>query len=215
MRRIRKGLEPAECIAHRNAGAGATFDNAPKDRMRSALHAEQDGLCAYCMCALDEATEALMKVEHQVPQSVDRSLQLVWSNLLGVCKGGEGLPRKQQTCDTRRGNRPIPFTPTEAAIERQVGYETRGRVFATNPAEQSALDDVLGLNTDVPLRARASVLDAFLDAMRRAKPKGTWTLADYEAELARFRITRHARTRGYIGIVEWFVARKRARGSTG
>lgn len=212
MRRIKKGLEPGACIAHRNAGAGAIFGNAPKDKMREALYAEQEGLCAYCMCALKEATDAVMKVEHHVPQSVDDSLELVWSNLLGVCKGGEGLPRKQQTCDTRRGNRPIPFDPTDPAIERQICYETRGRVFAADPSEQPALDDVLGLNTDAPLRARESVLEAFLDCMKRSKPTGTWTAADYEAELARFRMTRNQRTRGFIGIVEWFVARRR-RGS--
>jgi len=208
MRRIVKGHEPPELIAHRHLGLGATYDNAPKAAMRAALFAEQQGLCAYCMVELPQAAEDVMKIEHFTPQSVTPALALAWPNLLGVCMGGQGKSPRAQTCDTRKGDQTVSLDPTQASIERQVRYETRGRVVATDPDRQGELDAVLGLNVDALVRARESVLDAYLDWMRKEKPVGTWTAADRQAVLAAFRTTRHGRLRGFVGIVEWWVRRR-------
>lgn len=208
-------MPPKAFRDHCAARVGATFDNAPKAAMREALLHEQEGLCAYCMGELAAATEALMKVEHHVAQSADPARALDWDNLLGVCKGNEGKPRAQQTCDTRRGNRPLPLDPKDEAIERQVAYErSSGRIVAVDPDQQGVFDDVLGLNVHHVVQARAAVLEAFFERMRRAKPQGTWTQADYELVLDAFRKNRRGTTRGYIGIVEWAV-RQRSRKSVG
>lgn len=208
MRRIVKQHEPAELIAHRMNQVGADFDNAPKEPMRKALHAEQEGLCAYCMRQI-EATVGAMKIEHHTPQTVDASRALDWSNLLGVCMGGEGQPPARHTCDTRKGDATLALNPTHERVERQVRYATDGTIIAADPHQQHELDEVLGLNTPHTRDARKATLDAFLAAMRHRKAQGTWTADDYEALLESFRMTRLKRVRGYIGIVEWNVREKR------
>lgn len=185
---------------------GVGYDNAPKEPLRKALLAEQEGLCAYCMKQIEEGA---MKIEHHAAQSVDASRELDWSNLLGVCEGGEKGPRALQTCDTRKGNAELSLNPTHERIERQLSYGTKGELLASDANEQREIDDILGLNTADPRRARESTLDAFLSVMRAAVPQGTWTASDYERALERFRMTRAGRVRGYIGIVEWFVRQKR------
>ena len=206
MRRIVKQREPAELTAHRKTQVGVDYDNAPKEPMRKALLAEQESLCAYCMKQIDVGA---MKIEHHTAQTVDASRELDWSNLLGVCEGGEKGPRNLQTCDTRKGNAVVSLNPTQERIERQVTYTTKGVLVASNASEQHEADEVLGLNTADPRRARETTLEAFLNVMRAAVPKGTWTVSDYESALDRFRVTRSGRVRGYIGIVEWFVRQKR------
>lgn len=149
-----------------------------------------------------------MKIEHFTPQSLAPALALAWPNLLGVCLGGQGKAPRAQTCDTRKGDQTVRFDPTQASIERQVRYGSRGRIEATDPLRQDELDSVLGLNVDALVRAREGVLDAYLDWMRRAKPVGTWTAADRLAVLEAFRVTRRGRLRGFVGIVEWWARRR-------
>ena len=206
MRRIVKQREPAELIAHRKTQVGVDYDNAPKEPMRKALLAEQESLCAYCMKQIELGA---MKIEHHTAQTVDASRALEWSNLLGVCEGGEKGPRNLQTCDTRKDNAVVSLNPTQERIERQVTYTTKGALVASNASEQHEADEVLGLNTADPRRARETTLEAFLRVARVAVPEGTWTVSDYESALDRFRMTRAGRVRGYIGIVEWFVREKR------
>lgn len=212
MRRIKKGFAPVEFVTHRATSVGATFDNAPKQPMRDALHREQEGLCAYCTCELAATTDAVMKIEHHEAQSTMPARALDWTNLLGVCKGGEGKPRPQQTCDSRRGNREVPLDPTLSAIERQIDYELgSARIVAVEASQQAVLDDVLGLNLETLRRARRAVLEAFQERMKETKPVGTWSTADYESCLATFSRTRRGTTRGFIGIVEWMVRQRRLR----
>ena len=170
MRRIVKQREPAELIAHRNTQVGVDYDNAPKEPMRKALLAEQEGLCAYCMKQIDVGA---MKIEHHTAQTVDATGALDWSNLLGVCEGGAKGPRTLQTCDTRKGNAALSLNPTYERIERQVTYNTNGALVASNASEQHEADVILGLNTADPRRARESTLDAFLNVVRAAVPEGT------------------------------------------
>jgi uncharacterized protein (TIGR02646 family) len=209
MRHIQKQAPPEEFIVHCKAGAGVTFDNAPKGAMRKALREEQQQLCAYCMCHLKAPTEEEMKIDHRVPRTAEADRVLDWSNLLGVCHGGEGRPYKQQTCDTRKGDKQIPFDPTLLQIEHQIRYTTTGRIEATDAKQQDSLDEILGLNNPELERARRETLDEFVRAMRRLKPDGAWSPMDLEAGLSSFRTTRKGATRAFVGIAEWYVRRKR------
>lgn len=205
MRRIRKSHEPKALAEHRAHGVGVTYDNAPKDAMRRALFNEQEGLCAYCMARLTAADDGAMTIEHHVAQSDDDAHALEWSNLLGVCLGGRGLPRSQQWCDARRGNKVLTLNPTDAEIEREIRYRDDGTIVAVNPANQDTLDKLLGLNLPHHSRARQSVFDAFFEVMKRVKLHGTWTHQDFATQLAVFTRGRDGPTRAYIGIVEWYV----------
>ena len=49
MKAIAKGPEPASLTAHRQTPHGNYDNYAAKDHLRSALVAEQRGLCCYCM----------------------------------------------------------------------------------------------------------------------------------------------------------------------
>lgn len=205
MRRIKKSHEPKALTEHRALRVGVNYDNAPHDVMRRALFDEQEGLCAYCMDRLPAPEDGAMTIEHHAAQSNDDDRALEWSNLLGVCLGGRGLPRSQQWCDARRGNEVLTLNPTDAEVEREIRYRDDGTIVAVNAAKQSTLDKFLGLNLSHHQRARAGTLDAFFDGMKWAKPHGTWTHQDYAALLAKFTRRRDGRTRAYIGIVEWYV----------
>ena len=211
MRRIVKQREPAELTAHRRTQVGVDYDNAPKEPMRKALLAEQESLCAYCMKQIELGA---MKIEHHTAQTVDASRALEWSNLLGVCEGGEKGPRTLQTCDTRKGNAVVSLNPTHERLESQVKYGAKdsefGAILATDPRQQGELDDTLGLNSPLLIRARRAEFDQFRVWMKaRAPESGNWTATDYERALDSYRRGRNGRVRGYIGIVEWFVREKR------
>lgn len=208
MRRIKKSHEPKALTEHRALKVAVTYGNAPKDAkdaMRHALFNEQEGLCAYCMDRLSAPEVGAMTIEHHAAQSTDNTRTLTWSNLLGVCLGGEGMENSPKWCDKRRGNKVLTLNPTDAEIEREIRYRDDGTIVAVNPAKQSTLDEALGLNIKRHVDARQSVFDAFLDWMKKAKPHGTWTHQDYSALLAKFTRGRDGRTRAYIGIVEWYV----------
>lgn len=188
---IEKRRPPATLTTYRQAPdtsveppGDARYDGpgfeAVKPAIREALVAEQRGLCCYCNDRIEPRVGA-MKIEHRVPQHVDPSRDLDWSNLLGACLGeitpARGAGARSLHCDSAKGAREITFDPTCAPHVAAVSYERSGRIRSSVPGHDRELDEVLRLNDDELLRRRRRSLEELQMELRRrhagAFPKTT------------------------------------------
>ena len=146
VRRIVKKIEPRSLVEHR-ATPGADFDGCNKTDIRNTLFDEQRGLCCYC-CGRIAATHDGMKIEHFVAQSTNPTMSLSYQNMLGACSGGMGKPPRLQHCDTKRGDRPIEFSPSDPQrdIHPLIVLSADGRITSPDPTFGEQLDSTLGLN---------------------------------------------------------------------
>ena len=80
------------------------FDNDfPKNEVKKILVHEQHGICAYCMKRIRMDNHS--RVEHFVPLSKDKDKAIDYSNMLGVCDGGEKITGDRGhilCCDAKR-----------------------------------------------------------------------------------------------------------------
>ena len=176
MRNIQKQPEPISLIQHR-CSSHSDYDNyAEKDDLRTSLVSEQRGICCYCMQRIYPTLEK-MKIEHCQSQSPNKfpEKQLDYTNLLGACLGGSGKPRRDQHCDTRKGDDDISFNPANLKhdVERLFKFPGSGRIEANDEANdpqfQSEIDDVLNLNHSILVNNRKAVIDAFTQILRLKK----------------------------------------------
>lgn len=167
MRTIRKGSEPRELAEYRQSPDAAYDGYRLKDELRKQLVAEQRGLCCYCMSELRDK----VKIEHWRPQR-EKHLQLVYSNLLASCHGGEGRSPRFQHCDTSKGNGDLSRNPADPAhnVGAIVWFETDGRIRSTNPVFDAELNNVLNLNAKHIVDDRKQALRAFR-SIWRSRPK--------------------------------------------
>lgn len=183
MRNISKGVEPKSLELHRCSTHANYRNYADKPTLREALVTEQRGLCCYCLSRI-VADREKMKIEHWQSQENFPEYQLDYSNLLGVCLGGEGNPPKFQHCDTRKGEQDLSLNPAEPAhdVERTIHYLSDGTIQSPNPVFDREINEFLNLNTALLKANRKAVLDGFLGS----KPKqGDWknsSLAKWLAE---------------------------------
>lgn len=169
-------------------GPDATYDGLPqeaKDEIRERLAREQGFICCYCMQRITPDPQG-MKIEHWAPQgdAATRDRQLDWKNLLGACKGSEGMPLRAQHCDTRKGDAHLTVNPTDPNCEHRLRFLPDGTIASEDPAIQADLNQTLNLNYAVLKNNRKAVLDAFREAMEKKYPGHTWPQAAMERELA-------------------------------
>ena len=171
MRRIEKRQEPESLRAYRESLTESLPETdiwdpyQPKNDARELVTREQRELCAFCQGFMAWG-KTRIKLAHIVPQKVlvdGKRLDLVWTNIVGACNGGEGKPGDLQHCDTRQGNSrlhpeldPVQFT------NGSLTYDKNGGVYRAdgNPDIQDQLDDVLGLNLGHIKDKRVAALDA-------------------------------------------------------
>ncbi|MBL3571917.1 retron system putative HNH endonuclease [Rhodovulum visakhapatnamense] len=205
MRVITKGAEPNSLAQHR-AQAHSDYDNyAQKDELRTALVAEQKGLCCYCTGRI-RAELTAMKIEHWQCQATYPELQLAYGNLLGACLGGKGKSRAEQHCDTRKTNRDLKWNPanTAHAIETRLRYLADGTVESADGDFNAQLDDVLGLNLSYLKSNRKAVLDSVLEWWRRAQPVQP---AKIQGQIDR-RTNQLAELQPFSPVAVWFLRQK-------
>jgi uncharacterized protein (TIGR02646 family) len=162
MRTIQKGPEPATLTQHRQQ-PHADYDNyTDKAALRTALVAEQRGVCCYCQSRI-RATPDGMKIEHWQCQADHPARQLDFTNLLGACLGGHGRPERDQHCDTRKGNADLCLSVCDPAhpIERLIHFLGNGQITSDDEAVSMALNEVLNVNWPRLVSNRKAVLDAF------------------------------------------------------
>lgn len=204
MRAITKGAEPASLTRHRLT-ANCDYDNyADKDALRAALHAEQQGLCCYCMGRIRVGADA-MKIEHWQCQAAFPDQQLVYRNLLGACLGGMGQPRDKQYCDSHKGNLNIRFNPAELQhhIEARVWFGADGSINSDNAEFDGQLTAVLNLNLEWLKNNRKGVLDALLEWWHRSKPLPADRI---QREIQR--MTSGGQLQPYCQVAVWWLRKK-------
>lgn len=215
MRAITKGKEPESLTKHRRTPHCdyGNYGSKGKQKLREALVQEQRGICCYCMAHLD-ATEDSMKIEHWQCQDNYSARQLDYSNMLGACLGGEGLPGDKQHCDTRKGNRDFKFNPADPAhsIERRVHFETDGTIASGDADFNTQLNDVLGLNLPVLKNRRKAVIDGLASWLREYHTRhhrgpDVATLQRLRAQ----RIPSSGRLEPFVHVAVWWLDRRLAR----
>lgn len=185
MRAIKKGPEPTTLRSYR-AVPGATYDGKDftpvKDDIRGALLRDQMALCCYCMRRISGEARAhptkpdappvvQMKVEHWQSQDAYPARQLDWTNMLGACPGGEGSPRSDETCDTRKGEDAITLNPLDAAHVSTLRCQSDGRLASTDARFQEDIDQRLGLNHRILTNERKASLSRALARVKAEYPK--------------------------------------------
>lgn len=135
MKYIQKDIrnEPQSLKTYRST-PNATYDDCNKADIRLALLKEQGFICAYCMKRIsdkmDKRGNPITRIEHYTAQSTEESLRLNYLNMLGVCNGNEGNPRRLLHCDQSRGNILLTINPCEARCETLVKFRPDGEIYS-------------------------------------------------------------------------------------
>lgn len=213
MRAITKGQEPPSLTAHRQT-PHSNYDNYQnKDELRQSLVAEQRGICCYCMDRIHSGHDR-MRIEHWRSQSHHKDEELSYPNLLGACLGGDGLPRKLQHCDRRKGEDDIDWNPAnrEHHIETRIRYEMDGTIRSDDPSFDAQLVEVLNLNLPVLKNNRAGILAAILEWWKseKARIEGPVPRERFERERDK-RVTGVGALQPYSQVAVWWVDKRLAR----
>lgn len=213
MRAITKGPEPASLTAHRQT-PHSTYENyKDMDTLRTALVAEQGGICCYCMGRI-RSGPTTMKTEHWHCFSRYEDERLIYRNLLGACLGGPKQPLHLQHCDTRKGNRDIRWNPAEPAhhIETRVRYEPDGSINSDDGAFNNELNEVLNLNLPLLKNNRKGVYDAVFDWLKHERNRLRGPVPRRILERVRDRYTAgNGALTPYCQIAVWLLEQKLAR----
>lgn len=118
----------------------ALFDELPKDDIRTSLHAEQHGLCAYCMARLN-SNGTHTTIEHWSPLSKDKDNALDYHNFLLVCKGGGDVSedsfagKRILCCDASKKDQEILLDPQDREMMSHIAYKKDGIIEFRPSAE--------------------------------------------------------------------------------
>ena len=156
-----KKRDMPDALARYKAQPGAEYDGPHftpvKEAIRRRLLEEQGHICAYCMQRIGIDT---MKVEHWRPRTQFPELQLDHKNLLGCCMGNEGQRKSCQTCDTRKGDEHLKYSPAnpDHRVESRICYLGNGKIQSDDPEFHDQIEGVLNLNHHRLKKNRESVL---------------------------------------------------------
>lgn len=174
MKNITKNPEPRSLEQHRCNQPAVYSNYEQKDDLRQCLLQEQGFICCFCMRRIG-VREGIplgeqMKVAHWHSQTLHPDEDLDYANLLGACKGGEGMPPKQQHCDTFQGNRDLAYNPSNPAhdVESKIRYIGDGTMESDDPQLDHDINCVLNLNYGFRLKeSRKAVMDTVISDVSR------------------------------------------------
>ena len=208
---IRKGKEPPSLTRYRKLPYAYYDGFYKKADIRESLLREQGFLCAYCMRRIDQEHT---RIEHWKPEAELSELEkLDYSNMLAVCyENSEGLPEKDQTCDTRKGQQEITVDPRRETHIATIGYQKgTGFIFSENEVIDADLNERLNLNCtkqSLPENRRA-VLRRVIQEMSERQKTGNWKTADIARMIRIYsEADETGRKKEYAGIVLWYLKRK-------
>lgn len=119
------------------------FDNGfPKNEVKEILLHEQHGICAYCMRRIRMDNHS--RVEHLVPLSSSKDKAIDYSNMLGVCDGGEKITGNQGhilCCDAHKKETEIAISPLDKVQMDKIAYDKDGKIF-TEPRDEAMEEDI-------------------------------------------------------------------------
>lgn len=212
MKKINKLGGPASLVGYKMT-INAVYDGPNftpvKNDIREDLLREQGFICAYCMRRI---SINCMKIEHWASQSQFGQLQLEYKNMLGCCKGNEGNEYSHQTCDTRKGNLTLLFSPSNPLknIESIISYSGLGVISSSNKQFNSELNDVLNLNEPRLISNRKSALKGLTDILdtkssRRTKSEIEKIMAHY------IKPDNSGMFKEYVGVFLYYLNKKLSR----
>ena len=211
MKNITKGTEPHSLTSWRATDPENYADYPDKDGLREHLAGEQCNICCYCMRRIYPQTGS-MKVEHWQSQSTHRHLRLVYSNLLGVCMGGDGCRDADKHCDTFKGNRSLSRNPANPVhnVEGLIRYLPDGTIQASETVFSGQLASVLNLNLPFLRNNRKAVLESLQKML--AKRGGSLTRIAWENLIADWNGASGAiDLQPYCGVVIYWARKHLAR----
>lgn len=124
-------------------------DDFPKNAIKEILLHEQHGICAYCMRRI--RMDGYSRVEHLVPLSKDKNKAIDYSNMLGVCDGGERISGNQGhilCCDAHKKETEITTSPLNKIQMDKIAYDKYGKIYTepTDATMERDINEVLLLN---------------------------------------------------------------------
>lgn len=204
---IKKNSPPKEFVTYAQQ-EGARFDDMPSDVkniLRHALLEEQGYVCAYCMrrIGVDEKSNKV-KIEHYCARS--SSNELDYNNLLAVCKGNEGEPKRKQSCDTHKGNQVLHIDPQKQRDIATIRYKRKGVIESSDTEFKKDLYDVLNLNAQEGylISNRREALEKFRNSISKKLGERSATHEDWR-RFAKVIKDDNGRYIPYAGIVLWYI----------
>ncbi len=121
----------------------SVFDQVDKAILRSSLIDEQRGLCAYCMCRINNDHHTT--IEHLKPLELYGELALDYTNLMACCDGGrttyEHYGERVLCCDASKGNKEITISPYDHSQMQRIRYNKEGRIYVF-PKDENLETDI-------------------------------------------------------------------------
>ena len=212
---IHRGKEPDSLLRYRKSFPEACYEELPAEPakdIREQMWAEQNGLCAYCMCKLNSPHD--VRIEHYAARnpdggSYDAASTLNYKHMLGVCHGNSfwpGIKEEDKTCDAHRGNKLLTVNPYDVTSVRKIRYSSDGYIFSEDKDINTDLNETLNLNCaarSLPNNRMRVLLQTKNEIRKKCKDKSHQV---YLAELRRCykRYTDNKMLIPYCGIViEW------------
>lgn len=184
MKYILKNSEPEELIVYKKT-PGVCFGGMyrdVKDAVKNALIKEQGYLCCYCGKRIELSDH--LKIEHILPQGKFDYAQLLYSNMILSCDGGEkaretGNKQFPVHCDSKKKENLIALSPTNNCCDNCFLYDEDGSINAFPGKNEGVREiiDLLGLDNPVLRNQRKAAIDAYKNL--------TLTTAEWESELIR------------------------------
>jgi len=210
MRNITKGREPTS-LTHHRATPLADYDNyLDKDTLRAFLVSEQRGICCYCMQAI-QPVDGAMKIEHWRSQYQHPGDQLIFSNLLASCMGGDGQRNSVKHCDTAKGYKDLCRNPAnrDHHVEELIHYLGNGTITSPDAQFNGELSNVLNLNAALLRNGRTAALRAL---QKMLSVRGSLTKQQWEKLLGEWSGTSHTNDlQPFCGVIVYWIRKKLAR----
>lgn len=176
------------------------MDKSVREAVLNALLLDQHHVCAYCMCRI-EAENA--KIEHLMPQSTHPELALEFKNMAAVCSGSLFACGKNGHCDKSKANKTIKLNPYgNKFLEVSIRY-VGGQMLSHKNEWQHDIEEILHLNCGRLPELRKSVLNGFINSLRKRKANTDWTP---EFIYKKFHeLDNQLKWPEFWGIVRWYV----------
>ena len=181
---IQRGKEPDSLLKYRKSFLEACYEDLPtepREDIRKQMWMEQKGLCAYCMCKLNDFRD--VRIEHYVVRNPEdgeynAASTLDYKNMLGVCFGNSlqpGTREEDRTCDAHRGNKPLTVNPYNLTSIRKIRYTTEGYIYSDDENINTDVNETLNLNSkarSLPENRKAVLTQTKQEIMRLCGKKG-------------------------------------------
>lgn len=203
MKKINKGIEPSEWVAHRNT-KGAVYEAIPE--LRKSLLREQGYLCAYCMRRItisDGTNVEKTRIEHILSRENHPEQQLSYLNMVLCC---DGKINSSEHCDVLKKSHDLSFDLFSEPFFNTLSYQSKdGLIKSSNQTYNTEINDILNLNNNLLKANRHSALNGVIHFL---KQKG-WKKAEINKQLDSWEsMDRDGKYNPYCGIVTWFLKKK-------